>query len=78
MENDRILLAALLFILLIVGANALMYGVVRSFTRGGKANWMNALRKTFDKPLKGSVNQSMDELHKKVEELRKSHEQKQE
>jgi hypothetical protein len=76
MENDRILLAALIFILLIAGANIIMYAIVRGFARGGNANWMNALRKSFDKPLEGSANQSMDELRKKVEELRGNDEKK--
>jgi hypothetical protein len=72
MQNDRILLAALLFILLIVGANFIMYGVVRGLTRSGAANWMNLLRKSFEKPSQGSVHRSMEELRQKVEELQQN------
>lgn len=69
MDNERIMLGALIFILIIVGSNLAMYGVVRGMTRGGKSNWMNSIRKSLDKPLDGSTNKSMDELRKKVEEL---------
>jgi len=69
MENERIMLGALIFVLIIVGSNLVMYGVVRGMTRGGESNWMNSIRKSLDKPLEGSTNKSMDELRKKVEEL---------
>jgi len=69
MESDRVAIAALLFILLIVGINFVMYGIVRSMTRGGGSNWMSAIRKSLNKPLEGSTNKSMDELRKKIEEL---------
>lgn len=77
MENDRILIAAVLFIGLIVGINFVMYGIVRGVTRGGGSNWMNTIRKSLDKPLEGSANKSMDELRKKVEELQGKNEEKQ-
>jgi hypothetical protein len=77
MENDRVAIAALLFIILIVGINFVMYGIVRGMTGGGESNWMNALRKSFNKPLEGSTNKSMDELRKKVEELQGKNEKKQ-
>lgn len=69
MENERVLIGALIFFLLIVGSNFVMYGIVRGMTRGGDTNWMNALRKSLNKPIEGSANKSMDELRKKVEEL---------
>lgn len=77
MENDRVVIAALLFIILIVGINFVMYGIVRGMTRGGESNWMSALRKSLNKPLEGSANKSMDELRKKVEELQGKNEKKQ-
>jgi hypothetical protein len=76
MDNDRLLIGALIFLLLVVGANLVMYGIVRGFVRGGKADWMSALRKSLDKPLEGSANKSMDELRKKVDELRGNDEKK--
>ena len=69
MENDRIIIGALLFIILIVGINLAMYGIVRGMTRGGESNWMSAIRKSLNKPLEGPANKSMDELRKKMEEL---------
>jgi len=69
MENDRIMLGALIFILVIIGSNLIMYGIVRSTVRGGESNWMNSIRKSLNKPLEGSANKSMDELRRKIEEL---------
>lgn len=69
MENDRILIAALVFIALIVGSNLVMYAVVRGMTKGGETRWMETLRKSFSKPAESSANKSMDELRKRVEEL---------
>jgi hypothetical protein len=71
MENERVLTGVLIFLALVVGANLFMYGIVRGAIKGGGANWMNAIRKSFDKPSDGSSNQSMDELHRRVEELQK-------
>ena len=69
MENERIMLGALIFFLLIVGSNLVMYGIVRGAARGRDSTWMSAIRKSLNKPLDGSTNKSMDELRKKVEEL---------
>jgi hypothetical protein len=69
METDRIIIGGLLVIILIVAINAAMYGIVRGMTRGGNSNWLNTIRKSLDKPLEGSVNKSMDELRRKIEEL---------
>ena len=69
MENDRVLIGALIFFLIIIGSNFVMYGIVRGITRGGDSNWMGAIRKSLNKPLEGSANKSMDELRKKIEEL---------
>lgn len=77
MENERILIGALLFIVIIVGINLAMYGIVRGMTRGGESKWMSAMRKSLDKPLEGSTNKSMDELRKKVDELQGKKEEKQ-
>ncbi|NWG33935.1 MAG: hypothetical protein HXY42_05795 [Chloroflexi bacterium] len=76
MENDRIMLGALIFILLVVGANLVMYGIARGMARGGESTWIRALRNSLGKSLDGSANKSMDELRKKVEELRGNDEKK--
>ena len=77
MENDRILIGALLFIVIIVGINLAMYGIVRGMTKGGESKWMSAMHKSLNKPLEGPANKSMDELRKKMEELQGKNEKKQ-
>jgi hypothetical protein len=69
MDSNRLLIAALLFILLIVGANFVMYAIARGAARGGDTRWMSALRNSLFKPLEGSSSKSMDELRKKMNEL---------
>jgi hypothetical protein len=53
MENDRVLIGALIFILLVVGSNLIMYGIVRGATKGGDSHWMSALKNSFSKPTEG-------------------------
>ena len=69
MESNRLIIAALLFIILIIGSNFVMYAIARGATKGGDSRWMSALRDTISKPLDSSSNKSMNELRKKVEEL---------
>lgn len=71
MESDRILIGALIFILIVVGSNVLMYGIARGWARRGDSRWMSALRDSLSKPLRSESNKSMDELRKQVEELEK-------
>jgi len=71
METDRAVIGALLFIVLIVGSNFVMYAIARGAAKGGKSHWMSALHDSFRKPTDNSSNQSMDELRKRVEELQK-------
>ncbi len=71
METNKIAIAALLFILLIVAINVAMYVIARGATKNGDARWMSALRKSLSKPMDSSANKSMDELRKQVEELKR-------
>ena len=71
MESQRVFIGALLFILLIVGANFVMYAIARGWAKGGDSRWMSALRDSLSKPMQGSSSKSMDELRKQVEELRR-------
>ena len=69
MENEKAIIGALLFILLVIGANFIMYGIVR-----GAANSRgNGFWETFTKSLNARTKKedSMDELRQKVEELKK-------
>lgn len=69
MESNKVAIAALLFIVLIVGINFAMYAIARGAAKGGKSRWMGALRDSLSKPLEGTSNKSMDELRKQIEEL---------
>ena len=64
----------LIIILLVVGANFVMYAIARGAARGGNSRWMSALKDSLGKPLNTPANKSMDELRKKMEELEKKKE----
>jgi hypothetical protein len=70
MENEKAVIGALFFILLVVGANFIMYGIVRGAAQSkGKGFW-----ETFGKAMNTSTRKKeddMDELRKKMEELQK-------
>ena len=72
MDSDKVVIGALIFILLIVGANAVMYAIARGWAKSGGSDWMSAFRKGLSKPLDSEANKSMDELRQKVEELQKN------
>jgi len=69
MESNRLIIAALLFIILIVGINFAMYAIARGATKSSDSRWMSALRNTLSKPTDSSANKSMDELREKMREL---------
>jgi len=69
MESNKLAIAALLFIILIIGINFVMYAIARGATKGGDSRWMGAIRDSLSKPMEGSSSKSMDELRKQVEEL---------
>ena len=71
MESDRILIGALIFILLVVGSNVVMYAIARGWSKDGDSRWLSALRDSLSKPRQSQANKSMDELRKQVEELEK-------
>ncbi len=70
MEENKSVIGALFFILMVVGANFVMYGIVRGAARSkGKGFW-----ETFGKAMNTSTkkkNDDMDELRRKMEELQK-------
>ena len=71
MESNRILVGVLLFILLVIGSNVVIYGVARGWTRNGDSRWMTALRDSLSKPMQSPSSQSMTELRKQMQELEK-------
>jgi hypothetical protein len=70
MDSSKAAIGLLIIILLIVGANFVMYAIARGATRGGNSRWMSALKDSLRKPMDTPANQSMDELRKRVEELK--------
>ena len=74
MESDNALVGALIFILMIVGANFLMYAIARGWaksSKGGDARWIDALKQGLTKPMDSQRNRDAEELRQKVESLRK-------
>ncbi len=71
MESNHAAIGLLIIILLVIGANLVMYAIARGAARGGNSNWISALKDSLSKPMNTSANQSMDELRKRVEELMK-------
>ena len=74
MELSGPAIGLLIIVLLIVGANFVMYAIARGATRGGNSRWMSALKDSLSKPMDTPANQSMDELRKRVEELKNKQE----
>jgi hypothetical protein len=72
MESNRIIIGALLFILIIVGSNYVMFVIARNWAKGGDSRWLTAIKTSLNKPLEGKSNQSMDELRKQIAELEKN------
>lgn len=75
MESNQAAIGLLIIIVLIVGANFVMYAIARGATRGGNSRWMSALKDSLSKPMNTESNKSMDELRKRVEELEKKKDQ---
>jgi len=71
MESNPAVIGALIFILLIIGANFVMYAIARGASKGGGSQWMSALKQGLSKPLDNEANKSMEELHQKLDELQK-------
>jgi hypothetical protein len=71
LELSQPAIGLLIIILLIVGANFVMYAIARGATRGGSSRWMSALKDSLSKPMNSQSNKSMEELRKRVEELEK-------
>jgi hypothetical protein len=69
MEDNKAVIGALLFILLVIGANFVMYAIARGAANSKQKGFLE----TITKSLKTSVKKDdpMDELHQKMEELKK-------
>ena len=74
MEDNRAGIAALLFILLIVGVNGFMYAMVRGIMSGGKKNGPFETMMKAINPAQKKKDDEMEELRRTVEELKKDKE----
>jgi len=72
MESNRLIIAALLFIVAIVGINYALFIIARTWTKGGDSRWMSAIRDSLSKPTESSSSKSMDELRGKIKALEDS------
>ena len=70
MENEKAVIGAIIFIVLVVGANFVMYGIVRGATRAKGKGFLETFTNAMDTSTR-KKNDDMDELHKKMEELQK-------
>jgi len=69
MENTKAVIGALLFILLVVGANFVMYAIARGATKSKQKGFLETISKSLNTSIK--KDNSMDELRQKLEELKK-------
>jgi uncharacterized protein HemX len=71
MEENKVVIGALLFIILIIGANFVMYGIVRGWTKPNNKGFLETISKSLNTSTRKKDN-SMDELRQKIEEMEKS------
>ena len=69
MESSSTAIAALLFIVAIVGINFALFIIARTWAKGSDSRWMSAIRDSLSKPTESSANKSMDELRDKMKTL---------
>jgi hypothetical protein len=68
MEDNKVLIGALIFILLVVGSNFVMYAIARGAARpGGNSFWTSIIRSVNTAQAK--KNDEMEQLRQKVQEL---------
>jgi hypothetical protein len=69
MEENKAVIGALLFILLVVGANFILYGIVRGAANSKQKGFLETIGKSLNQSVKRD--DPMEELHQKLEELKK-------
>ena len=69
MELSKAAIGALLLIVMVVGANFIMYGIVRGWARAGNKNFLETIGQSFNAARKKE--DEMDELRRKMEEIEK-------
>ena len=70
METNKAAIGALLFIILILGANFVMYAIARGAARSNQKSFLETVSRSLN-PSAHKKDNSMDELRQKMEELNK-------
>jgi uncharacterized protein HemX len=70
MEANKALIGAIIFIVLIVGANFVMYAIARGAAKSNQKSFLETISQSLNQPGQNK-NNSMDELRRKMEELEK-------
>ena len=69
METNKAVIGALLFIILVIGANFIMYAIARGAVNSKEKGFLETITKSLGTSTKRD--NSMDELRQKIEELEK-------
>ena len=70
METNKAVIGAVIFILLIVGANFIMYAIARGAAKSNQKSFLETISQSLNPSPKKKDN-SIDELRRKMEELEK-------
>lgn len=70
MEANKAVIGALLFIILVIGANFVMYAIARGWAKSNQKSFLETLGKSLNTSTQ-KKDDSMDELRQKMEELKK-------
>lgn len=68
METNKALIGALIFIILVVGANFIMYAIARGAARSDQKSFLEMLSQSLKTSPK-KKEESLDELRRKMQEL---------
>ncbi len=70
METNKAVIGALLFILLVVGANFVMYAIARGAAKSNQKSFLETISKSLNTSSQ-KKDTSMDDLRQRIEELEK-------
>ena len=68
MESDRVILGAVIFIVMVLGANLVMYAAARGAARSGGKSFLETLGQSLKNPSHPKED-AMQELHRRIQEL---------
>jgi uncharacterized protein HemX len=70
MEANKAVIGAVIFIILIIGANFVMYAIARGAAKSNQKSFLETMTQSLN-PSQHKKDNSMDELRRKMEELEK-------